>query len=350
MFWMLVVERAARRRRLSLVQRKSIKAICRELKISRKVVRKVLRSDETEFRYADRIVIRQDGVIVGEHARCLGRNEVIYDPWHYVPVLARKPGGLRNGAPFRGRLLPSAMEKVRRKLKAADDGDRQMVSILTCEAGSSPRPRRQDVLVKALSEYAPTAQHRIAVEPAHQNDQPNRLAGQRQIRQTSLIPAMDPPRSRSAARTGTRHAQWTDGDERRVGLTAGTINNKTARDKAGRSEGLAHGIDSFCETSATRRHNVIKTESEPILPAETQFKPMHRFFAAFHPQSAGCRTQRPQRICIPRANKVLATNHGRPAWVARREKIRLLPAHFPSEGAGAQGRPVPDWRVRRKLS
>src|SRR5213592_4276086 len=52
--------------------------------------------------YADRIVIRQDGVVVGEHARCFGRNEVIYDPWHYVPVLARKPGGLRNGAPFLG--------------------------------------------------------------------------------------------------------------------------------------------------------------------------------------------------------------------------------------------------------
>ena len=82
--------------------------------------------------YADRIVIRQDGVIVGEHARCFGRNEVIYDPWHYVPVLARKPGGLRNGAPFKNWVLPSALEKVRRKLKAADDGDRQMVSILTC--------------------------------------------------------------------------------------------------------------------------------------------------------------------------------------------------------------------------
>jgi hypothetical protein len=48
--------------------------------------------------YADRIVIRQDGVLVGEHARCFGRGAVIYDPWHYVPVLARKPGGLRNGA------------------------------------------------------------------------------------------------------------------------------------------------------------------------------------------------------------------------------------------------------------
>ena len=51
MFWMLVVETIAKIRRLSLVQGKSIKAICRELGISRKVVRKVLRSDETEFRY-----------------------------------------------------------------------------------------------------------------------------------------------------------------------------------------------------------------------------------------------------------------------------------------------------------
>src|SRR5690606_14957685 len=50
-FWMLVVETIAKIRRLSLVQGKSIKAICRELKVSRKVVRKVLRSGETEFRY-----------------------------------------------------------------------------------------------------------------------------------------------------------------------------------------------------------------------------------------------------------------------------------------------------------
>src|SRR6266581_3464158 len=50
--------------------------------------------------YADRIVIRQDGAIVGEHTRRFGRGETTYDPWHYVPVLARKPGALRNGAPF----------------------------------------------------------------------------------------------------------------------------------------------------------------------------------------------------------------------------------------------------------
>ena len=81
--------------------------------------------------YADRIVIRQDGIIVAEHQRCFGRGETVYDPWHYVPVLARKPGALRNGAPFKDWVLPAALERVRRKLDAAEDGDRQMVMILT---------------------------------------------------------------------------------------------------------------------------------------------------------------------------------------------------------------------------
>ena len=48
-----------------------------------------------------------------------------------VPVLARKPGALRNGAPFKDWVLPAAMERVRRKLAGADDGNRQMVDILT---------------------------------------------------------------------------------------------------------------------------------------------------------------------------------------------------------------------------
>jgi transposase len=81
--------------------------------------------------YADRIVIRQDGRIVGEHPRAFGRGETIYDPWHYVPVLARKPGALRNGAPFKDWVLPAALERVRRRLAPAADGNRQMVDILS---------------------------------------------------------------------------------------------------------------------------------------------------------------------------------------------------------------------------
>jgi transposase len=80
--------------------------------------------------YADRIVIRQDGRGVAEHPRCYGRGETIYDPWHYVPVLARKPGALRNGAPFKDWVLPAALERVRRRLAGTNDGDRQMVAIL----------------------------------------------------------------------------------------------------------------------------------------------------------------------------------------------------------------------------
>jgi hypothetical protein len=81
--------------------------------------------------YADRIVIRQDGAIVGQHARRYGRGGTIYDPWHYVPVLARKPGALRNGAPFKDWPLPVGLERVRRRLKGSDDGDRQMVKVLS---------------------------------------------------------------------------------------------------------------------------------------------------------------------------------------------------------------------------
>ena len=81
--------------------------------------------------YAERIELRQDGRQVGSHPRCFGRDQTIFDPWHYVPVLARKPGALRNGAPFKDWVLPTSLDRVRRKLTGATDGDRQMVDILT---------------------------------------------------------------------------------------------------------------------------------------------------------------------------------------------------------------------------
>ena len=80
--------------------------------------------------YADRIVIRQDGAVITEHVRLFGRGQTLYDPWHYVPILSRKPGALRNGAPFKNWVLPAAIERIRRKLRGSDDGDRQMVAIL----------------------------------------------------------------------------------------------------------------------------------------------------------------------------------------------------------------------------
>ena len=45
---------------------------------------------------ADRLECWQDSQIVGRHDRAFGRGKTIYDPLHYIPVLARKPGALRS--------------------------------------------------------------------------------------------------------------------------------------------------------------------------------------------------------------------------------------------------------------
>ena len=101
--------------------------------------------------YANRIEIRQDGRIVAEHKRAFGRGKTIYDPWHYVPVLTRKPGALRNGAPFRDWALPASIERIRRKLRATSDGDRQMVEILSA-ALSDGLPAVEAACAEALGE------------------------------------------------------------------------------------------------------------------------------------------------------------------------------------------------------
>src|SRR5271165_3858358 len=120
--------------------------------------------------YAERIVIRQDGQVVGEHKRSFGRDQTVYDPWHYVPVLTRKPGAMRNGAPFKGWILPGALGRVRQKLRAAADGDRQMVKILAavltdglepveaaCAEALSAGLCGSDVVLNVLSRQRPPA-------------------------------------------------------------------------------------------------------------------------------------------------------------------------------------------------
>ena len=80
--------------------------------------------------YAERIVLRQDGEAVGEHPRSFRRSQITYNPWHYVPVLKRKPGALRNGAPFKDWELPAALGRMRARLSRRPDGDRQVVTVL----------------------------------------------------------------------------------------------------------------------------------------------------------------------------------------------------------------------------
>jgi transposase len=80
--------------------------------------------------HAERIVVLDNDEIVAEHPRQFRRDQIIYDPWHYLPVLLKKPGALRNRAPFKAWNLPPALDQVRAKLKTHADGDRQFVKVL----------------------------------------------------------------------------------------------------------------------------------------------------------------------------------------------------------------------------
>lgn len=67
---------------------------------------------------------------IASHDRVFGRNNTVFNPWHYLPLLERKPGALRNGAPFRDWELPAAILKVKNSLMKRSGGDRECVTVL----------------------------------------------------------------------------------------------------------------------------------------------------------------------------------------------------------------------------
>src|ERR1700678_1762985 len=84
--------------------------------------------------YPDRIVVAAEGQIVCEHRRVFARSHqqksttTVYDWRHYLAVIQRKPGALRNGAPFAE--LPEAFKRLQQHLLRQAGGDREMVEIL----------------------------------------------------------------------------------------------------------------------------------------------------------------------------------------------------------------------------
>jgi hypothetical protein len=79
---------------------------------------------------ADRLRLVADGDIIAEHARCFSRDKFIFNPWHYLPVLERKPGALRHGAPFQDWDLPVSIQVVRDRLMKQPKGDKAFVDLL----------------------------------------------------------------------------------------------------------------------------------------------------------------------------------------------------------------------------
>jgi hypothetical protein len=71
--------------------------------------------------FAERVVIAVDGKSVAEHERGFEKKRYILDPLHYIPLLDRKPGALRNGRPFVEWELPAPIRKVWETLRRYPD-------------------------------------------------------------------------------------------------------------------------------------------------------------------------------------------------------------------------------------
>lgn len=108
--------------------------------------------------YADSIVVTSKGRIIGQHKRHFGRDKTIFNPWHYLPLLERKPGAIRNGAPFYDWALPDNLQAVRERLIKTRGGDRELVSILLA-ISSHGLDAVEDACKQAIEENILQASH-----------------------------------------------------------------------------------------------------------------------------------------------------------------------------------------------
>ena len=82
--------------------------------------------------YVDRVVIGCGGEIIARHPRCYGREDMVFDPIHYLPLLERKIGALDQAAPLVDWDLPTEFHTLRRLMEARllKAGRREYVQVL----------------------------------------------------------------------------------------------------------------------------------------------------------------------------------------------------------------------------
>lgn len=128
---------------------------------------------------ADQILIIHNGEQIACHPRNFEREKTIYNPWHYLDILSRKPGALRNGAPFQNWELPAGIKRVQSHLTRLPGGDRKFVDILfaarlhgveltnkACLKGLSQGTFQSDVILNILARELDGPQIKSVIPPA----------------------------------------------------------------------------------------------------------------------------------------------------------------------------------------
>ena len=106
--------------------------------------------------YPERIDFVAHDAVVASHVRSFERNRTCYDWQHYIPLIERKPGALRNGAPFAD--MPQPLQRLRVLLLKREGGDRVMAKVLA----AVPRHGLEAVLVAVdlvLESGRPSVEH-----------------------------------------------------------------------------------------------------------------------------------------------------------------------------------------------
>ncbi len=110
--------------------------------------------------YPERIDVVAENARIASHVRSFERSQTFYDWRHYVSLIERKPGALRNGAPFE--TLPEPLKKLQAILLRHEGGDRVMAQVLA----AVPVHGLEPVLVAAelaLQSGKPSGEHVLNV-------------------------------------------------------------------------------------------------------------------------------------------------------------------------------------------
>ena len=142
--------------------------------------------------YPTRVVVVAEERIVASHERLVGKGKTAYDWEHYIPLVQRKPGALRNGAPFLE--LPEPLARLRVALLRHAGGDRLMAQVLALV----PTAGLDSVLVAAelaLEHAGPSGR----VSPEHVANVLGRLnAPPRPANVSTALQTLTPPKADTA--------------------------------------------------------------------------------------------------------------------------------------------------------
>ena len=68
--------------------------------------------------YVDEVVVSCGTDVIARHRRSYDRDDFVFDPIHYLPLLERKTGALDQAAPLAGWDLPEEFGTLRRLLES----------------------------------------------------------------------------------------------------------------------------------------------------------------------------------------------------------------------------------------